>query len=190
MSEVTRILSAIEQGDPSAAQELLPLVYDELRRLAAQKLAAEKAGQTLDATALVHEVYLRLAGQEQPFAGRSHFLAAAAEAMRRILIDNARRKRSVKHGGDRARQDIQEAELAAPEVRADLLALDEALTKLATTDPVAAQLVQLRYFAGLSISEAAEVLGVSGRTAVRLWTFARAWLHRAIQGTEPGNANS
>jgi len=182
MSEVTRILSAIEAGDPHAAEQLLPLVYDELRQLAAQKLAQEKPGQTLDATALVHEAYLRLAGQQQPFAGRAHFFAAAAEAMRRILIDNARRKRSLKRGGGLPRQDLDEAELIAPEVRDDVLALDEALTKLAETDRAAAELVQLRYFTGLSIPEAAEILGVSVRTAERLWTYARAWLHREIQG--------
>jgi RNA polymerase sigma factor (TIGR02999 family) len=186
MSEVTRILSAIEQGDPSAAAQLLPLVYDELRQLAAQKLAHEKPGQTLDATALVHEAYLRLAGQQLPFAGRAHFFAAAAEAMRRILIDNARRKRSLKHGGGHARQNLDEAELIAPEVRDDVLALDEALSKLGQTDRSAAELVQLRYFTGLSIPEAAEILGVSLRTAERLWTYARAWLHRETQG--PGSA--
>ena len=190
MSEVTRILSAIEQGDPQAAAQLLPLVYDELRQLAAQKLAQEKPGQTLDATALVHEAYLRLAGQQQPFAGRGHFSAAVAEAMRRILIDNARRKHSHKHGGGHARQDLDEAELVAPEVRDDMLALDEALTKLAGADPSAAELVRLRYFAGLSIPEAAELLGVSARTAERLWTYARAWLHHEIQGAAPTSANS
>jgi RNA polymerase sigma factor (TIGR02999 family) len=190
MSDVSHLLSAIEQGDPHAAQQLLPLVYEELRRLAAQKLAAEKPGQTLDATALVHEVYLRLVGQEQPFAGRGHFFAAAAEAMRRILIDNARRKRSRKHGGGLARQDLEEAELAAPEVRTDLLVLDEALTRLAETDKTAAALVQLRYFASLTVPEAAAVLGISVRSAERLWTYARAWLHRAIQGTGPADEKS
>jgi RNA polymerase sigma factor (TIGR02999 family) len=190
MSDVTHILSAIEQGDPHAAAQLLPLVYDELRKLAAQKLALEKPGQTLDATALVHEAYLRLVGQQQPFLGRSHFFAAAAEAMRRILIDNARRKRSLKRGGDQARQDLEEAELIAPEARTDLLALDEALTKLAATDRPAAELVQLRYFAGLSVAEAAAILGVSVRTAERLWTYVRAWLHREVQGTASDRENS
>jgi RNA polymerase sigma factor (TIGR02999 family) len=190
MNDLTGILSAIEQGDPHAAGQLLPLVYDELRKLAAQKLAGEKPGQTLDATALVHEAYLRLIGQEQPFAGRSHFFAAAAEAMRRILIDNARRKRSLKRGGGLARQDIEEAELVAPEARVDLLALDEALTRLAATDRTAADLVQLRYFAGLSVPEAAAVLNVSLRTAERLWTYARAWLHREIQGADSGGDDS
>jgi RNA polymerase sigma factor (TIGR02999 family) len=187
MSDVTRILSAIEQGDLRSADQLLPLVYDELRKLAAQKLASEKSGQTLDATALVHEAYLRLAGQQQPFSGRGHFFAAAAEAMRRILIDNARRKRSLKRGGGVARQDLDEAELVAPEVRDDVLALDEALTRLSETDKAASQLVQLRYFAGLSVPEAAEVLGVSQRAAERLWTYARAWLHRTLHA--PGSAD-
>jgi RNA polymerase sigma factor (TIGR02999 family) len=185
MSDLTQILSALAQGEPHAAEQLLPLVYDELRKLAAQKLAAEKPGQTLDATALVHEAYLRLAGQEKPFAGRSHFFAAAAEAMRRILIDNARRKRSRKAGGGLERHDLEEAELAAPDVRVYLLALDEALTRLAEADRSAAELVQLRYFTGLSIPEAAEVLGVSVRSAERIWTYARAWLHRALQSADP-----
>lgn len=185
MNEVTRILSAIEQGDPHASEKLLPLLYDELRQLAAQKLAREKPGQTLDATALVHEVYLRLAAQQQPFASRSHFFAAAAEAMRRILIDNARRKRSRKHGGGLARQDLEEADLVAPEVGDDVLALDEALSKLDATDHAAAELVRLRYFAGMTVPEAAEILAVSVRTAERLWTYARAWLHRALQGGKP-----
>jgi RNA polymerase sigma factor (TIGR02999 family) len=182
MSEVTRILSAIEQGDPSAAELLLPLVYDELRRLAAAQLAREKPGQTLDATALVHEAYLRLVDNDpaQPWNSRGHFFAAAAAAMRRILVDNARRKRSLKRGGDRARLDCDELPLAA-EPREDLLALDAALDKLATTDRVAADLVQLRYFAGLTLPEAAEALAISPRTAGRLWAFARAWLRREIE---------
>jgi RNA polymerase sigma factor (TIGR02999 family) len=184
MSEVTRILSAIEQGDPRAADELLPLVYDELRHLAAQKLAQEKAGQTLQATALVHEAYLRLVDDEQArhWNGRGHFFAAAAEAMRRILIDNARRKRRRKHGEGRARVDLDRLEVAAPERDADLLALDEALTHLTTTDPRAAELVKLRYFAGLTIPQAAEVLGVSPRTADFLWAYARSWLLQKIEG--------
>jgi RNA polymerase sigma factor (TIGR02999 family) len=185
MTEVTRILSAIEQGDPQAASQLLPLVYDQLRALAAQKLADEHPGQTLQPTALVHEAYLRLVGTDSPpeeWEGRGHFFAAAAEAMRRILIDNARRKGSRKRGGARARVDLDASELCAPELREDLLALDEALNRLAATEPEAARLVQLRYFAGLTLAEAAQVLGISARTADRLWTYARAWLHRALEG--------
>ena len=184
MNEVTRILSAIEQGDPSAASQLLPLVYDELRRLAAQKLAQEKPGQTLDATALVHEAYVRLVDNNpaQPWNSRGHFFAAAAEAMRRILVENARRKGSQKRGGDRGRPDIDVSELAAPQLREDLLALDDALNQLAAADPEAARLVQLRYFAGLTLAEAAQVLGVSARTADRLWAYARSWLHQALGG--------
>jgi RNA polymerase sigma factor (TIGR02999 family) len=189
MSEVTHILSAIEQGDPHAAEQLLPLVYDELRRLAAEKMAQEKPGQTLEATALVHEAYLRLvaggdasAPREQHWQGRAHFLAAAAEAMRHILVDRARRKRSRKRGGDRARVEFDEAKLAGAEEAEEVLAVDEALAGLAAADPQAARLVQLRYFAGLSIPEAAEVLTISPRTADRLWAYARAWLRRAIGG--------
>src|SRR5947209_7052115 len=158
MTDVTRVLSAIEQGDPHAAGQLLPLVYEELRRLAAQKLAQERPGQTLEATALVHEAYLRLVGGEQAqgWNSRGHFFAAAAEAMRRILVEQARRKRSRKHGGDRARADLDAIQPAAPEPREDLLALDEALTRLAASDPAAARLVELRYFAGLTLLEAAE----------------------------------
>jgi RNA polymerase sigma factor (TIGR02999 family) len=195
MNEVTRILSAIEQGDACAAEQLLPLVYDELRKLAAQKLACEKPGQTLDATALVHEAYLRLVKAEGDkddprWDSRGHFFAAAAEAMRRILVGNARRKHRVKHGGDRTRQDLDEAQLVAPEPREDLLALDEALTKLAEVDPTSARLVQLRYFAGLTIPETAKMLGISARTADRLWVYARAWLHQEIQGTSEQGDNS
>jgi RNA polymerase sigma factor (TIGR02999 family) len=188
MTDVTTILSAIEQGDPSAAEQLLPLVYDELRRLAAQKIAQEAPGQTLQATALVHEAYLRLVGADQArdWNGRGHFFAAAAEAMRRILVENARRKQSLKRGGSRAREDVDELQLAAPEPREDLLALDEALTKLAATDRAAADLVQLRAFAGLTLPEAAEVLGISPRTAGRLWAFARAWLRREVEGGGDG----
>jgi RNA polymerase sigma factor (TIGR02999 family) len=189
MNEVTRILSAIDHGDPQAAEQLLPLVYDELRKLAAQRLAQEKAGQTLEATALVHEAYLRLvasgeasAPREQHWNGRDHFFAAAAEAMRRILVENARRKHSLKRGGDRLRQDVEAIQLATPEPREDLLALDEALNKLAANDRMAADLVQLRYFAGLALPEAAQVLGISPRTAGRLWAYARAWLRREIEG--------
>ena len=185
MTDVTRILSAMEQGDPQAAAQLLPLVYDELRRLAAQKLAGEKPGQTLQPTALVHEAYLRLVGQgEEPhWDSRGHFFAAAAEAMRRILVENARRKQSQKHGGDWARQDLDELQVAFPEPQEDLLALEEALNRLAATDPAAANLVQLRYFAGLTLPEAAQSLGISASTASRLWAYARAWLRREIEGS-------
>ena len=184
MEEVSRLLSAMERGDPHAAGELLPLVYDELRRLAGQRLARERPGQTLQATALVHEAYLRLVGQggEQPWSGRGHFFAAAAEAMRRILVENARRKKQVRHGGGLARRDLDAVQPAAPGPREDLLALDEALNKLAAADRAAADLVQLRYFAGLALPQAAEVLGVSPRTAGRLWAFARAWLRREVEG--------
>ncbi len=185
MSHVTRLLTAIEAGDPRATVQLLPVVYDELRKLAAQKLAHEKPGQTLDATALVHEAYVRLVGQsDRPWDSRGHFFAAAAEAMRRILIDNARRKASGKHGGDRARQDLDAVQLAAPEPAEDLLALDAALTKLAEQDPQKAKLVELRYFAGLTGEQAAAVLGISPSAADRAWVFARAWLRRELGGAE------
>jgi RNA polymerase sigma factor (TIGR02999 family) len=182
MSDVTRILSAIEAGDPHAAAQLLPLVYDELRQLAAQKLAHEKPGQTLQATALVHEAYLRLVDTEkaQHWNSRGHFFAAAAEAMRRILVDQARRKQADKHGGGRLRVDLPE-DLAAPEARSDdLVALDEALSRLERHDPDAARLVKLRYFAGLSHQEAAEALGISRGAADRLWALGRAWLFRQL----------
>jgi RNA polymerase sigma factor (TIGR02999 family) len=187
MSEVTRVLSAIEQGDPSAAAQLLPLVYDELRRLAAQKLAQEKPGQTLQPTALVHEAYLRLVDTEQarPWNSRGHFFAAAAEAMRRILVENARRKHRLKRGGHLVRQDLDALEIAIPEGPEDLVALDEALNKLAATDRTAAELVHLRFFAGLPLPEAAQILGMAPRTADRLWAYARAWLHQEIQGRAP-----
>jgi RNA polymerase sigma factor (TIGR02999 family) len=187
MSDVTRILSALEQGDPRAAEQLLPLVYDELRKLAAQRLAQEKPGQTLQPTALVHEAYLRLvdADQARSWNSRGHFFAAAAEAMRRILVENARRKRSRKHGGDRAREDLDQVQPARPEPREEVLALDDALTRLAATDATAARLVELRYFAGLTLPEAAEALGVSARTAGRLWAFGRAWLRREVEGDGP-----
>ena len=188
MNEVTQVLSAIDSGDPQAAEQLLPLVYDELRKLAAQKLAHEKPGQTLQATALVHEAYLRLVGGHDPgWDGRGHFFAAAAEAMRRILIDSARRKRRPKHGGDRHRVDLDDAgDAIAPPV-ADLLALDEALEKLATEDKDSADLVKLRYFAGLSLAEAAEALGLPDRTAGRRWAYARAWLsEEMLGGPDPG----
>ncbi len=182
MSEVTHILSAIEQGDPHAADQLLPLVYDELRKLAAQKLAQEKPGQTLQATALVHEAYLRLVDTEkaQQWNSRGHFFAAAAEAMRRILVEQARRKQADKHGGGRLRVDLPE-DLAGPESPSDdLVALDEALGRLERHEPAAARLVKLRYFAGLSHQEAADTLGISRGAADRLWALARAWLFRQL----------
>jgi RNA polymerase sigma factor (TIGR02999 family) len=185
---VTQLLDAAAAGDAQAAGRLLPLVYDELRRLAVQKLARERPGHSLQATALVHEAYLRLIGTdpEQPWNGRGHFFAAAAEAMRRILVENARRKRALKHGGDRAQQDLNDELMAAPEPREDLLALDEALDKLAATNRQAADLVQLRYFAGLTLPEAAEALGMAPRSAGRLWAYARAWLRREVEGQAPG----
>jgi RNA polymerase sigma factor (TIGR02999 family) len=187
MSEVTQILSAIERGDSHAAAQLLPLVYEELRKLAAQKLAQEKPGQTLQATALVHEVYIRLVDGEkaQHWNSRGHFFAAAAEAMRRILVEQARRKGRAKHGGGRRRVALDGLELAVELAVDDLLPLDEALTALAERDPQAAQLVQLHCFGGLSVEQAAEVLGLSPRTAYRDWAFGRAWLYRALQGSEP-----
>jgi RNA polymerase sigma factor (TIGR02999 family) len=185
MSELTRILNAIAQGEPNAVHELLPLVYDELRRLAEQKLAQEAPGQTLQPTALVHEAYLRLLGPagQGRWNDRGHFFAAAAQAMRRILIDNARRKQAQKRDGGR-RVELQDVP-APPSAAEDLLALDEALTRLAAADPAAAQVVQLRYFAGLSIDEAAQSLGLSRATAYRHWTFARAWLLQELAGDEP-----
>jgi len=189
MNDVTRILSAIEQGDPQAAEQLLPLVYDELRKLAGQKLAQEKPGQTLQATALVHEAYLRLVGAQDPgWNGRNHFLAAAAEAMRRILIDKARRKRAEKRGGELRRVDLDDLDPPADPGRApaaDLLALDEALTRFAAEDPVKAELVKLRYFAGLSVEEAAGALGISRPTAARHWDYARSWLYSELRGRVP-----
>jgi RNA polymerase sigma factor (TIGR02999 family) len=187
MSDVTHILSAIERGDPSAAEQLLPLVYDELRKLAAARLAQERPGQTLQATALVHEAYLRLvdAEQAQRWNSRGHFFAAAAEAMRRILVENARRKGRGKHGGGRQRVDLDRLELAVELPVDNLLALDEALTTLARRDAQAAQLAKLHCFAGLSIEQAAEALALSERTAYRDWAFARAWLYRALSGSEP-----
>ena len=187
MSDVTRILSAIEQGDPSAAEQLLPLVYDELRKLAAQRLAQEKPGQTLEATALVHEAYLRLVDSEkaQNWNSRGHFFGAAAEAMRRILIENARRKRADKRGGQRKRVSLDHADAVAVAPPDELLALDEALERLDRHDPVAGKLVKLRYYAGLSLEHAAEALGISSATAYRHWTFGRAWLHGQLLADSP-----
>jgi RNA polymerase sigma factor (TIGR02999 family) len=184
VNEVTRILSALEQGDPHTADQLLPLVYEELRRLAARKLAQEKPGQTLQTTALVHEAYLRLVDVENPeqWNGRGHFFAAAAEAMRRILIENARRKKRIKHGGDLERVEFDGLELPTRMSDDELLALHEALEVLAEQDPVKARLVTLRYFAGMTIEQAAEVLQISRVTAHRYWTYARAWLHQQIRG--------
>jgi len=184
MADVTQILSAIEAGDTQAAAELLPLVYDELRKLAAARMVEENAGQTLQPTALVHEAYLRLVGGEQPdgWNGRGHFFAAAAEAMRRILVESARRKRAGKRGGCGRRQPFEGVEPAAPETPEDVLALDEAVAKLAAVDPPAAELVRLRYFAGLPIPAVAEILGISPRTADRTWAYARAWLLQELGG--------
>ena len=189
-AEVTRILDALGRGEEQAARDLLPLVYDELRRLAARRLARESPGQTLQATALVHEAYLRIVGPDtgQPWDGRGHFFAAAAEAMRRILVENARRKRRLKHGGGRSREPLDLDHVAAQEPDKDpddLLALDEALGKLADVDARAAELVKLRYFAGLTIPQAAEVLGVSPRTADLSWAYARAWLKTELQDHGP-----
>jgi RNA polymerase sigma factor (TIGR02999 family) len=182
MNEVTRILSAVEQGDPLAAAQLLPLVYDELRRLAREKLAREQPGHTLQATALVHEAYLRLVGNagQRSFRDRGHFFAAAATAMRHVLIDRARRRQAQKRGGDYERHELDG--LRAPEPDPELLALDEALQKLAAADPLKAKLVELRYFAGLTGEQAAEVLGISPTTADRAWAYARAWLQAEIRG--------
>jgi RNA polymerase sigma factor (TIGR02999 family) len=193
MSDVTRLLSAIEAGDPEAAPELLPLVYDELRKLAAAHLADEKPGQTLQPTALVHEAYVRLVGPEpdRHWGGRAHFFAAAAEAMRRILLDAARRKGRHKRGGGMARRDLDGIDPATPEGSDDLLALDDALGRLTAADPQAAQLVRLRFYAGLPIPEVARLLGISPRTADRTWAYARAWLHQAVTGgTEPDGDHS
>jgi RNA polymerase sigma factor (TIGR02999 family) len=182
MSDVTRILSAVEQGDPHAAEQLLPLVYEELRRLAAAKLALEQPGQTLQATALVHEAYLRLVDDEKAkhWDSRGHFFAAAAEAMRRILIDAARQRRSQRRGGAAQRQPLDRLDPAAPATDDDLLAVDDALGKLHRLDPTKAELVKLRYFAGLTIPEAAQVLGISVTTANRYWAYARSWLHEEL----------
>ncbi len=184
MNDVTQLLNAIEAGDPHAASRLLPLVYDELRKLAAHKMAQERPGQTLDATGLVHEAYLRLVGSKpgQSWNSRGHFFAAAAQAMRRILVDAARHKKAQRQGGGRVRHDLAAVELAVPRPSEDLLALDEALRQLEAQDPVKAELVQLRYFAGLTMEQAAETLGISLATANRYWAFARAWIHQRVTG--------
>jgi len=186
MSEVTRILGAIEQGEPNAAEQLLPLIYDELRKLAAEKMAQERPGHTLQATALVHEAYLRLVdvARAQHWNSRGHFFAAAAEAMRRILVENARRKQGLKHGGDCQRVNLDEAAPCAAEPAEDLLTLNEALDQLAQEDPSKADLVKLRYFGGMSVKEAADVLGISRATADRYWAYAKVWLYCAISGDE------
>jgi RNA polymerase sigma factor (TIGR02999 family) len=186
MNDVTRILEGIERGDPKAAGELLPLVYRELRRLAAQRLAQEKPGQTLQATALVHEAYLRLVGEQDTrrWDGRGHFFAAAAEAMRRILVENARRKAGPKAGGDRERVELAAVEPALNDPRVDVIALDEALTALEAIDSRKADLVRLRFFAGLSIAQAAEALGVSVATANNDWSYAKSWIRLAMLGDE------
>jgi RNA polymerase sigma factor (TIGR02999 family) len=188
MNEVTQLLSALEQGDPHAAGQLLPLVYDELRQLAARRLAHEKPGQTLEPTALVHEAYLRLVGEDAAarWDGRGHFFAAAAEAMRRILVESARRKGRNKHGGDRRRVELADHHLAVLPVSDELLDLDEALTRLAAEDAEAAQVVKLHFFAGLSLEQVAEALGMSRASAYRNWSYARAWLRCALEeGTGP-----
>jgi len=187
MTEVTRILKAVENGEPGASDDLLPLVYDELRRLAGQRMAREKPGQTLQPTALVHEAYLRLVDveQAQTWHSKGHFFAAAAEAMRRILVERARRKVALKRGGDRRRVELGPVDAVASAPLDDLLALEEARTRLKAVDPVAAQLVELRYFAGLTMAQAADALGLPLRTAERTWTYGRTWLHRALsEGAE------
>jgi RNA polymerase sigma factor (TIGR02999 family) len=187
MADVTHILNAIERGDPQAAEELLPLVYEELRRLASHKMSQEPPGQTLQATALVHEAYIRLVGsQGQNWSSHAHFFNAAAEAMRRILIDNARRKQRLKHGNAKNRIELDSANIVIEDSSIDHIALDEALTKLVKEEPVVSELVKLRYFAGLTLNEAASVLGVSNRTADRYWKYAKAWLFQEIStGDKP-----
>jgi RNA polymerase sigma factor (TIGR02999 family) len=182
VSDINRVLTAIEQGDANATDKLLPLIYDELRKLAAHKMANEMAGQTLQPTALVHEAWMRLVGKENSkFQNRAHFFAAAAEAMRRILIDNARRKRAVRHGGGQQRVDFEQVELVSPDNDDQLLAVNDALDKLAAHNNVEAELVKLRYFVGMTVEEAAEVLGISARTADNYWAHARAWLFRELK---------
>jgi RNA polymerase sigma factor (TIGR02999 family) len=198
MNDVTRILAAAEQGDPAAAEQLLPLVYDELRKLAAAKLALESPGQTLQATALVHEAFLRLVKPTdqrsdengRQWDGRGHFFAAAAEAMRRILVENARRRRRLKHGGEWRQVELLDVPVVAPAIHEDLIALDAALTRLQAVDPQAVRVVHLRYFVGLTIPEVGDMMGIAPRTADRLWAFARAWLHQEMVGTEDDPAKS
>jgi RNA polymerase sigma factor (TIGR02999 family) len=182
MSEITRILSHIDQGEATAADQLLPLVYDELRKLAAAKLAHENPGQTLQATALVHEAYVRVVDTDRNkhWNSRGHFFAAAAEAMRRILVDQARRRNAAKRGGEAGREEFRESAIAAPRPAEELLALDEVLDRLSEIDPVAANLVKLRFFVGLNTSEAAEALGISVRSAHDVWAYARSWLHQKM----------
>ena len=186
MSDVTQILSAIEQGDQKASEQLLPLVYEELRKLAAQRMAQENPGQTLQATALVHDAYIRLVDVEkiQHWDSRGHFFAAAAEAMRRILVENAKRKQRLRHGGGYERLELDDAEVIASVPAEELLVLDEALTRLESSNPVKAKLVKLRYFAGFTLEDAADLLGVSRATATRYWAFARAWLFAEISDSE------
>lgn len=189
MSDITRILESVESGDPKAAGELLPLIYGELRKLAASKMANELPNQTLQPTALVHEAWLRLTGKENvKWNGRAHFFGAAAEAMRRILIDNARRKQAMRHGGGGQRLDIEEVEIAAPAKADDLLAINAAVEEFGTVDKQKAELVKLRYFIGLTIEESADVLGISVPTARRWWSYARAWLYQKVQSDSPSDA--
>jgi RNA polymerase sigma factor (TIGR02999 family) len=194
VNDVTQMLAQIEQGDRRAAAELLPVVYDELRRLAARQLTHEKPGQTLQATALVHEAYLRLVGHEPEavdrWADRRHFFAAAAESMRRILVESARRKQRLKRGGEWQRAEFDEAIAIEAEINSDLLALDEALERLVAKDAQAAELVQLRYFAGMTLPEAAQAMGLTPRTADRVWAYAKAWLHREIRAESPSQSDS
>ncbi len=192
MPDITQVLRRLEQGDPAAAEQLLPLVYDELRRLAGRRMSRENPGQTMQATALVHEAYLRLVDVDQPqrWDCRGHFFAAAAEAMRRILVENARRNNRIKRGGELTRTEMTEVAVVTPHIHEDLLALNEALDRLKVIDAQALELVHLRYFAGLSVAEAAEMIGISDRTAARLWAFARAWLHREICGSEGHSAEN
>jgi RNA polymerase sigma factor (TIGR02999 family) len=186
MNDVTQILARVKQGDAVAAEELLPLVYDELRKLAAQRMSHENPGQTLQATALVHEAYLRLVNvdESQHWDSRGHFFAAAAESMRRILVENARRKNRIKRGGDLQRQELLDVSIDASEIHEDLIELDAALDRLKTVDPKAVELVHLRYFVGVTVPDAAQMLGISARSADRLWAFARAWLHQEIGASE------